>query len=407
MILGKKFDFSLGDMLAITTDEDEPAYQIALNNFFGDLPQSDVDIAEYFFEILENAVEEADETDKSKMTEVIGKTVPYEKNDRDCIFVDKNEVLIRHEYIEEYVIKKMGTCFKTKNVLKELAQRNIIKFAKMPKLDGGSENVYTFPKRISYIDENGIKEKKDERFVVIAPEYYRAKCDVAPMKEKIVLNKDSWQKLREEYSNADFSKYAQENNTAELYTKYRLGKGYITGNDIYTNCSQNGHVSVIGNSGSGKTYTLCNLMYQAVEEKGISCMAIDVGDSFSQRHIEPEINDLLSGRIVEYDVEKYGIPLTVLDENKSVYEIAGRLASLIDKLSNLGPKQKDFVKEYAQKVLEEDWSGEDILNRMIEKIEADAESMKKTERDNIRISWKRRARTKISGLSRVKNYGYV
>ena len=382
MIFEKKFDFSLDNLLAISTDANEPAYQVALNNFFSNLSQSDVDIADYFFEILENSVEGADESDESKLTEVIGKTVPYEKKDRGCILVDKDEVLIRHRDIEKYVINKMGNCFKTKNVLKELAQRNIIKSIKMPKSDGGSENVYTFLKRISYINENGIKEKKDERFVVIDPQYYRAKCDVKPMKEKIATNKDSWQKLREEYSNEDFSNYAEENNTAERYTKYRLGKGYITGNTIYTNCSQNGHVSVIGNSGSGKTYTLSNLICQAVEEKGISCMAIDVGDSFSQRHIEPEIKALLSDKIVEYDVEKDGIPLTVLDENIDVYEIAGRIASLIDKLSNLGPKQKDFVKEYAQKALEEERSGEDILKRIIEKIEAAAVAMKKTERDN-------------------------
>jgi hypothetical protein len=70
-------------------------------------------------------------------------------------------------------------------------------------------------------------------------------------------------------------------------------------------CSENGnkHITITGASGTGKTYLNCVFILQAIAQ-GIPVVVIDVGNSFSKKHLPLGAQDFLNERMVVYEAKE-------------------------------------------------------------------------------------------------------
>ncbi len=113
----------------------------------------------------------------------------------------------------------------------------------------------------------------------------------------------------------------------------------------------NSHILITGKSGTGKTYTIWNLIVQAVANN-IPVVIIDVGNSFANNQIQVNVKSFMKDKLLIYDVADKPLPINPFfidniesKKNQKIIEIANRISDILKGCLKLGMQQRNEVYE--------------------------------------------------------------
>jgi len=113
----------------------------------------------------------------------------------------------------------------------------------------------------------------------------------------------------------------------------------------------NSHILITGKSGTGKTYTIFNLIVQAIADN-IPVVIIDVGNSFAFNQIPENIKKFMENRLLIYNVIDKPLPINPFfvgnTENEELYlkginKISNRVSDILKGCLKLGIQQRNEI----------------------------------------------------------------
>lgn len=138
--------------------------------------------------------------------------------------------------------------------------------------------------------------------------------------------------------------------------------GYLSNHSISLNIQNtrsNGHISLTGKSGFGKTYSQQLLLYY-LKTQNVPVAVLDISGSFSSEYLEPQLLSELDHGITAWNVYTQGMPLDIfapLQISQGVIEhiaeTANRLTDIFGKALKIGAMQKNTLYEGIMDVLNE------------------------------------------------------
>ena len=138
--------------------------------------------------------------------------------------------------------------------------------------------------------------------------------------------------------------------------------GYLSNHSVFLNIQNtgsNGHISLTGKSGFGKTYSQQLLLYY-LKTRNVPVAVLDISGSFASEYLEPQLLNELGHGFSTWNVYTQGMPLDIFAPLQTshgviehIAETANRLTDIFSKALKIGTMQKNTLYEGIMDILNE------------------------------------------------------